>query len=122
MHELAVVRALVDQVDRIAREANAVRVVSVLVRVGPLSGVEADLLERAYPVGTAGTVVQGAVLTLERLPVVVRCQVCGADSRVPHNRLLCSSCGDWRTRVISGDELELATVELERPVTPAHVH
>jgi hydrogenase nickel incorporation protein HypA/HybF len=116
MHELAVVTALVDQVGRIAREKCAHRVVSIVVRVGPLCGVEADLLERAYPLATCGTVAQGAVLVLERLPVVVRCQVCGADSEVPHNRLLCGSCGDWRTRVISGDELQLATVELERPV------
>jgi hydrogenase nickel incorporation protein HypA/HybF len=33
------------------------------------------------------------------------------------NRLTCAACGDWHTRVISGDELLLESVELE--TTPA---
>jgi Zn finger protein HypA/HybF involved in hydrogenase expression len=31
---------------------------------------------------------------------------------VQPNRLLCASCGDFRTRIISGDELILQRVEL----------
>lgn len=40
------------------------------------------------------------------------------------NRLLCGACGDWHTRIISGDELLLESVELEMdtphslPLTP----
>ena len=32
--------------------------------------------------------------------------------------LLCSACGDYRTRVISGDELILKTLELETARVP----
>jgi hydrogenase nickel incorporation protein HypA/HybF len=114
MHELAICSALVAQVAAIASEQRAVRVVTVVVRVGPLAGVEAGLLERAYPLASAGTVAAGATLVLETQPVVVRCQCCGCESAAAANRLLCGSCGDWRTQVVAGDELLLATVELER--------
>ena len=49
---------------------------------------------------------------IEPAPVRVRCTQCGAESPARPNRLLCASCGDYRTRLISGDEMLLANLEL----------
>jgi hydrogenase nickel incorporation protein HypA/HybF len=46
--------------------------------------------------------------------VRVRCEQCGAESEASPNRLLCGACGDYHTRLLSGDELLLVSVELER--------
>ena len=56
MHELAVCQALIEQVERVARDNAARRILSITVSVGPLSGIEAKLLEHAYPLAAAGTV------------------------------------------------------------------
>lgn len=122
MHELAICRALIDQVEGIAVEQQAARVVTIVVRVGPLSGVEAELLQRAYPLASAGTIASDARLVIESQPVTVRCSACGQESTVVPNRLLCGSCGDWRTQVVSGDEMLLATVELERAASLTSLH
>jgi hydrogenase nickel incorporation protein HypA/HybF len=122
MHELAICRALVDQVEAIAAEQHAARVVTIVVRVGPLSGVEGGLLERAYPMASAGSIAAEATLVLEQQPITVRCSACGHESTAAPNRLLCGHCGDWRTQVVSGDELLLATVELERDEAGTAVH
>ncbi len=114
MHELAICQALMNQVENIAAERNASSVVSIVIGMGPLSGVEAQLLKHAYPVASAGTVAEGAELVIENLPLRVSCTQCGAESDVLPNKLLCKACGDWRTTVISGDELMLMSVELER--------
>ena len=114
MHELSVCQALMAQVVDIAARENAERVTAIVLRMGPLSGVEPDLLADAFPIAAAGTPAEGAALHFERLPVRVHCSVCGAESDASVNRLLCGACGDYRTRLISGDELLLASVELER--------
>jgi len=114
MHELAICQALMNQVESIAAERNASSVVSIVVGMGPLSGVEAQLLEHAYPVASAGTVAEGAELVIENLPVRIRCTECGSESEALPNKLVCKACGDWRTTLISGDELILMSVELER--------
>jgi hydrogenase nickel incorporation protein HypA/HybF len=114
MHELAICQALMNQVENIAAERNACSVVSIVIGMGPLSGVEAQLLKHAYPVACAGTVAEGAELVIEKLPVRVSCTQCGAESDVLPNKLVCKACGDWRTTLISGDELMLMSVELER--------
>lgn len=113
MHELALCQALMNQVESIAAERNASSVVSIVVGMGPLSGVEAQLLKHAYPVASAGTVAEGAELVIENLPVRVKCTQCGNESDVLPNKLVCKDCGDWRTTLLSGDELMLMRVELE---------
>ncbi len=114
VHELAVCQGLMSQVEQIARRENAERITRILLAIGPLSGVEATLLRDAFPIAAAGTVAEGAELAVEEQPVKVKCLSCGADSDALPNRLLCAECGDYRTRLLSGDELLLMRVELER--------
>jgi len=106
MHELSICRALVARLEAIARE-HAARVSEVHVSIGPLSGVEARLLRDAFPLACAGTAAEGAALKIETAPVRVRCRVCGAETVATPNRLLCAACGEWRTDLLSGDEMLL---------------
>ena len=114
MHELAVCQSLMDQVENIALERNAQLVTSIVIAIGPLSGVEAQLLKNAYPIASAGTVAENAELIIEYLPVRVKCTQCGEESDTLPNKLICKQCGDWRTTLISGDEMMLMSVELEK--------
>ena len=113
MHELSVCIALLDKVSELAAERGAEKVTQIVIKVGPLSGVEVPLLRNAYPLAAAGTLAEDAELVIDIAEVVVLCSQCGAESHVSPNRLLCSACGDFRTKVISGDDLVLARVELE---------
>jgi hydrogenase nickel incorporation protein HypA/HybF len=115
MHELSICQSLLDQVERIAREHGATRVERILLRVGPLSGVEGPLLQHAYPLAAAGTLAESAELVIEPAPIRVACCACGAETEASANRLLCGVCGDYRTRLISGDEMLLANLELTVP-------
>ena len=75
---------------------------------------EPDLLQRAFPIAAAGTVADHAQLVLDTVPIRVRCESCGAESEAAPNRLLCGACGDWHTQLLSGDEMLLASVELDQ--------
>jgi hydrogenase nickel incorporation protein HypA/HybF len=113
MHELSVCQDIVMQVEQIAREQQA-RVSSITIMIGPLSGVEPALVELAYPLAAAGTCLSAARLVIDSIPVRVHCRSCNQDSDAAPNRMLCAECGDWRTELLSGDELLLASVELSR--------
>jgi len=115
MHELAICQALIRQVVELADERSAASVYDIHVSVGPLSGVEPQLLQSAFPIAAAGTIADGAVLHIEDMSVRVYCPDCDVESEVAVNRLLCGQCGGWQTRLVSGDELLLARVELELP-------
>ena len=114
MHELAICLALLDQVEGIVREQQAKRVRALVLRIGPLAGVETEALQRAYSVASAGTSAAQAQLLIERSSVRIRCLDCTAEADVPGHRLLCAACGSWHIRVVSGDELLLVRVDLDR--------
>ena len=114
MHELAVCQALIDQVEGVAKSENASRVTVIYLEIGPLSGVEPQLLEHAYPLAAHGTLAQDARLIIDPAAVRVRCTNCDLQTDVLPNRLICGACGDWHVQVISGDELLLKRVELEK--------
>ena len=112
MHELAVSLALIEEAERVAREHGAERIAHLHVLVGPLSGVDGEQLARAYGIARAGRLTAEATLEWTAAPIRVCCEHCGATSEVTVQRLLCSACGSWRTRVLSGAELTLQSVEL----------
>lgn len=114
MHELSVCVALIEQVVDVARQQDAVSVDRIVLKVGPLSGIEPDLLENAYPLAAAGTLAADAELVIESTDVIVRCSECETESQVLPNRLLCASCGGYRTQVVSGDEMILQRLEFSK--------
>lgn len=112
MHELSVCQSLLDQVNTIAAEHHATSIEKIFLQIGPLSGVEPELLQSAFPIARADTIAAGAELVIQRMPVQVRCKTCHAETAATLNRLLCGECGDWRTELLSGDELLLERVEM----------
>ncbi|RMD70017.1 MAG: hydrogenase maturation nickel metallochaperone HypA [Gammaproteobacteria bacterium] len=112
MHEFAVCQALVKEVLALAERHGAKGISSIRLSLGPLSGVEPELLRHAYPLAAADTPASAAELLIEELPIRVRCQTCGAETEASPNRLLCGRCGDWHTQLLSGDEMLLTSVEL----------
>jgi len=113
MHELSICQALMEQVAAIATQRRATAVTDVHVGVGPLSGVEPGLMINAVPIASAGSLARAATLHLRETPIRVQCNTCGTESQATANRLVCAACQDWRTMLVSGDELLLERVELD---------
>jgi len=112
VHELSLCDDLLSQVNTIAREHNASSVNSITVKIGPLSGVESTLLESAFAMMREGTVAEHARLLVQLSSVEVCCRRCGKQSKTVANHLICHTCGSSETTLISGDELILASVDM----------
>ncbi len=119
MHELAVCQSLLRAVERAALSHGATAVSAITVAIGPLSGVEAPLLERAFTVARSGTLAARAALEIQAAPIVVWCSSCGVQTPAAANALLCGRCGTWQVDLRSGDELLLMRVELAADADPA---
>ncbi len=113
MHELSVCQALITQVEQVAHQHQAGEVAQLIVQIGVLSGIEPELLQQAFTIArTTSPVTQQSELVIESLPIRVHCSRCDQESTATANRLLCGHCGAWQTRLVSGDELLLKSVEL----------
>lgn len=118
MHELSICQSLLHQVAGIANQHHAHRVMKICVKIGPLSGIEPGLLKQAFSIARSGTIADDAELVTEHIPVRIHCPQCNIESSVVANRLLCDACGGWQTSLISGDEMVLASVEIDKQSSP----
>ena len=118
MHELAVCQALLTEVQRATPASGAGPVSRIVLRVGPLSGVEPQLLQRAFTFARLGSVAAEAELCIEPTAIQVECTLCHRVSDAAPNRLICRHCGAWHTRLIAGDELLLQRVEFRAAPAP----
>jgi hydrogenase nickel incorporation protein HypA/HybF len=113
VHEFSIVQALMERVEAEAAARSALSVTAIHVRLGAQSGVDPDLLRRAYGAYRIGTISAQAPLDVTVVPVEWRCSRC--EAIIPAGRpLACAACGA-RARLAQGDEILLDRVELEVP-------
>ena len=113
MHELSIAQELIEIVEEAARDAGAARVEAVNLRLGRLSGVVADALLFAFDVATDGTLLEGAALVIEDVPVLIYCEACDQNRVLEDVRAFqCPECGSPAGAVIQGRELEVRSVEI----------
>lgn len=114
MHEVSIACNLVEIVEEAARAAGAVRVTRVQLRLGELAGVVEEALRFSFPIAAQGTLVEGAELTIERVPVQVVCKQCRAEQTVmPPFVFRCSVCGGFDVQLLQGRELQIESIEIE---------
>ena len=83
------------------------------VALGALSGVEREPLEFCFPLAAEGTLLEGAELAIEEVPVEVLCSHCGASTRPRPPVLACGACGEGGTRVTDGRQMQVTSMEIE---------
>ncbi|HEX8925115.1 MAG TPA: hydrogenase maturation nickel metallochaperone HypA [Terriglobales bacterium] len=113
MHELSIAIDLIEAAQDEAQR-RGVRVKELYVKVGALSGVVKDALLGAYEMAACDSPLAGSTLHIEEVPVVIRCEPCGATQMLPEisRGLICPQCGA-AGRIVAGRELELVALEVE---------
>ena len=109
MHELSITQSMVELCEQ---NAEGRKVLSVTMEIGELSGVVPDSIEFCFDACSRDTLLDGAKLTIERIPGRGRCG-CGAESPLSSYFDPCLVCGGFGLAVIAGEELRVRELEVE---------
>lgn len=112
MHELSIAMSMIEQIEREAAKHKG-RVLSAQVKIGVLSGVDAEALRFAWEIARAGTDLAETQLEIENVPLLVRCPACGNTYTPDIQSLFCPNCITPPQDILAGRELELATLEID---------
>jgi hydrogenase nickel incorporation protein HypA/HybF len=112
MHELSIANSVLEAVQAEVQRRPGARLLKVGLRVGELAGVDPEALSFSFQAITHGTEFERATLEIEARPRRQRCNECGKEFTVQDYNTACPDCGASSTVCISGDELELAYLEL----------
>jgi len=113
MHELSIVTSLFEILEEKAKEKKSEKILSVKLKVGALSGVVPEFLETAFDVYKKDTIAAEAKLKIEKVPLRVQCQKCGAEIVKNDFIFICEKCDSRELKTLSGTELLLEKVEME---------
>ncbi len=100
-------------VDTAVRHAGGRPVAVVNLRVGHLRQVVPDSLLFYFRLVARETVCAGARLEIEVVPARLRCEGCETEWVAEAAAFRCPSCQGGEVSVVSGDELEVESIELE---------
>lgn len=110
MHELSLSSAIVNTV---VKHAAGRRVTVVSLRVGRLRQVVPDTLDFYFGFVADGTVCAGARLEQELVPARLRCEPCAREWEIDFPAFRCPACCGAEVEVLSGDEFEVESIEVE---------
>jgi hydrogenase nickel incorporation protein HypA/HybF len=110
MHEMSFIKSLLQQVEKVLAENDAIQPVEIKVEIGPLTGVEIDLVRSAYAQRVVGTRYASTALVINEVPLVIRCLRCQAETELSSFVFRCSQCPSCSVQVISGDAFRLKSV------------
>jgi hydrogenase nickel incorporation protein HypA/HybF len=113
MHELSIAHAVLEAVRTEALRLNGRRPAKVGVRMGELAAVDPEALRFCFEALVRESDLDSMQIEIEFCPRRHRCSQCENVFAVANFSCECPVCGSADTRFVSGDELELAYLEVE---------
>jgi hydrogenase nickel incorporation protein HypA/HybF len=113
MHEIGIANSILEAVRTEMLRYPATRPMRVAVRVGELAAIDPDALQFCFHALTQDTNLAGLQLEIEFCPRTHRCPQCSNTFAVAGFDFRCPQCGREQTKFLSGDQLELASLEVE---------
>ena len=110
MHEMSITQGIIELC---LQHAAGRRVRSIDVEIGDLSSVVPEAIEFCFEACSRDTLLEGAQLSIIRIPGVGHCQECGATVTLTELYGVCQQCRSNRVTIISGEELRVREIEVE---------
>lgn len=120
MHEMGIALQIVDIVKAsIPADLDGVPVERVNLKVGKFSAVIPENLRFCFQVATQDTLLSGAELHIEEIPVTARCKECENGWEIPGPTFSCPQCGSGFIEILTGRELDIESIEIADAATSA---
>jgi hydrogenase nickel incorporation protein HypA/HybF len=114
MHELSIVDALIEQVGReVQRSGQRGKILGIELRIGRLSGVNADSVRFAFELLAPGTLVEGSKILIHEIKAVCHCQTCNTRVEIDDLIFQCPKCAGDAVTIEGGRDLLLQCIEVE---------
>ncbi len=111
MHELGIVVKVLDEVDALAAQYEAKKILKVTMEVGEVSTIVPDLFTDAFDWAKKKTrYAQDAALEMILIEGRTYCQSCGETYRTTEYGKKCPHCGSCETYLLTGDQVVIKDV------------
>ncbi|HEB32532.1 MAG TPA: hydrogenase maturation nickel metallochaperone HypA [Spirochaetes bacterium] len=115
MHELSVTKSILDILLKHAASNDVSRIINVHLKIGELSDLEGEWIQRYFDYLSKGTVAQGAVIKIKKAPVQFTCDKCFTVFSIDIKKveeIHCVKCGSAECTLKTGMEYYVEDMEV----------
>ena len=113
MHEMGIALQIVEiAVGSLPADLGEARVAAINLKIGKLAAVVPESLRFCFDVAIKDTLLAGAKLVIEEVPVVARCKDCQARWTIDQPVFICQTCESGSLEILSGLELDIESIEV----------
>jgi len=115
MHELSVTESILNIVLKHAQTNGAEKVLTIGLKIGELSELVGECIQQYFDYLSKGTIAEGAVLEIERAPIIFECTECKNTFQVSlsHTKdFTCPSCHGAKVKLVSGREFYIKDITI----------
>jgi hydrogenase nickel incorporation protein HypA/HybF len=114
MHEMGIVQNIIEILEEQAKIHKATRISGIHLQFGALTAVLPTAVEFAFQILSKDTIAENARLSIEIIPLKIRCLECGKESVLQDYDPFCPECDSAMVNIIQGKhEMRVASIELE---------
>lgn len=113
MHELSLCVSIAELVQASARQEGVGRVTRVVLALGAAAPVDPQALQFSFPLVAARTVLDGAELVIQRVPLRLRCTSCQHVFEPATQAEPCPACGSCARETLQGREMRVLSFDGE---------
>jgi hydrogenase nickel incorporation protein HypA/HybF len=113
MHELGVTQNILEIALEHAQKAKARKIRRIHLVIGGLSGIVDESVQFYFDFVSKGTLAEGAELTFEKKPTILRCRSCGREFSFERNTWICPACQAPGPEIVSGREFFMESIEVD---------
>ncbi len=111
MHELEATQRILKKA--LGKTDNAARIKNVHLIVGEVAELDQNLIQKHWLALSKGTPAEHAQLHFRLIKAEVQCMACFNKYQPVNGEIHCPYCGSYGAKILSGEEFDLESIELE---------
>ncbi len=113
MHEMGIALQIIEIASAsIPHSETPIQVEKVNLKVGKMAAIVSDSLRFCFEIAAKDSLLSGAALHIEEVPVRARCKDCDAVWTIDEPVFTCQQCSSGKIDIISGRELNIESIEI----------
>jgi hydrogenase nickel incorporation protein HypA/HybF len=113
MHEMGIALQIIEIAEAsLPADMQTGRIRQVNLEIGKLAAVVPESLRFCFEIAAKDTLLDGALLHIEEIPVVARCKDCQSEWIIQGAAFSCEKCKSTSIEVLSGRELDIKSIEV----------
>jgi len=114
MHEMGIAMQIIEIAkSSIPENAKDKEIFAVNIQAGKLTAIIPDNLKFCFSIATKNTPLEGAILNITEIPVKAKCKKCKYEWTIKGPDFICKKCKNGDIDILSGQELDIISIELK---------